>query len=278
MRRGINLRKKNKIMLKQINSKSIKLLFLLITVLLICLAIYFFFVQGFFIKKNIESDAMTFSSLNEDIPFSINKLLLFSSATATSSTINQALSLDISNYCDIGIYLNKINVENIKVSSLFIDNILISNPEIGTPCLYKKSISDFGKCSFDENNIVTDNLSFNIVDSNKDLNYSNYEVYDNVTTPIALGFYNKNIRTNFFTDNSNIFYNGKLLKDATIPATSLNCNISFRLNIITSTNEHYICNVNFDFPFEDENGSIYETGYITKEFNSNETSKFIRIK
>ena len=33
-----------------------------------------------------------------------------------------------------------------------------------------------------------------------------------------------------------------------------------------------------DIPFEDEKGSIYDTGYVTKEFNNNETNKFIRIK
>ena len=50
------------------------------------------------------------------------------------------------------------------------------------------------------------------------------------------------------------------------------------MDIITNSNEHYICNVNIDVPFEDKNGSIYDTGYVTKEFNSIETNKFIRIK
>ena len=79
-------------------------------------------------------------------------------------------------------------------------------------------------------------------------------------------------------DSSELFYNGTLLKEASIPLISLNSNISFRINIITNSNEHYICNINFDIPFETENGSIYDTGYITKEFNSNEVNKFIRIK
>ena len=278
MRRGINIRKKKKLVLKEINKKALKTNALLIILLIFCFVIYFNFIQNIFIKKNLEQDSMSFSDLNENIPFSIKKLMLFSSATAESDSINQQLALDISQYCDVGIYLNKIEDENHLISSLYIDNIVMSSPEIGTPYLYIKNILDLGKCSFDENTTITDSLSFNIINTDIDLNYNNFEIYNNGTTPITLGFYNKNIKTNFMPDSSELFYNGTLLKEASIPLISLNSNISFRINIITNSNEHYICNINFDIPFETENGSIYDTGYITKEFNSNEVNKFIRIK
>lgn len=278
MRRGINIRKKKKIIMKETNKKILRIISILIILLIICFIIYFSFIQDIFIKKNIEQDSISFSDLNKNIPFSIKEIILFSSATAESDSINQQLALNISQYCDIGIYLNKIEGEGAIISSLYIDNIVISSPEIGTPYLYKKNISDLGKCSFDENNIITDTLHFNIIDADKALDYSNYEIYNNGSTPISLGFYNKNIKTGFFPDNSEIFHNGTILKEASIPLTSLKCNISFRINIITNSNEHYICNINFDIPFEDENDSIYDTGYITKEFNSNQLNKFIRIK
>lgn len=278
MRRGINIRKKKKIISNELNKKSLKLLSLLLLILIICVLVYIFFIQDFFIKINLEKDNLNFSSLNESVPFSIKKIILFNSATAESGSVNQLLSLDISNYCDIGIYLNKIQDETISISSLYIDNISISSPELGTPYLYKKIVQDLGKCSFDENNIINDRFDFNIITSESNINYNNYEIYNDGSTPISLGFYNKNIKTGFISDNSEILYNGTLLKEAIIPLTSLNCNISFRINIITNTNEHYICNVNFVLPFENENGSIYDTGYITKEFESDETNKFIRIK
>lgn len=276
MRRGINDRKKKRIMLQELNLKSLRLLLILIIILIICFITYFFFIQNLFIKKNLEKEGINFSSMNEEISFSLRKIILFSSATAEASSVNQSLSLDISQYCDIGIYINELN--NLSISSLYIDNILISSPETGTPYLYKKVVSDLGKCTFDENNIISDRFDFNIVGLDNTLNYNNYEIYNNLTTPISLGFYNKNVKTGFLTDNSKILYNGELLKDAIIPLSSLKCNVSFKINIITNSNEHYICNVTFDIPFEDEDGSIYETGYVTKEFNSNETSKFIRIK
>ena len=278
MRRGINIRKKKKILIKERNKKALKTITLLIILLIFCSVIYFNFIQNIFIKKNLEQDSISFSDLNENIPFSIKKLMLFSSATAESDSINQQLALNISQFCDVGIYLNKIEDDNLLISSLYLDNIVMSSPEIGTPYLYKKNILDLGKSTFDENNIISNSLSFNIINTDTDLNYNNFEIYNNGTTPITLGFYNKDIKTNFMPDNSELFYNGTLLKEASIPLISLKCTISFRLNIITNSNEHYICNINFDIPFETENESIYDTGYITKEFNSNEVNKFIRIK
>lgn len=278
MRREINIRKKKKIIFNELNKKSLRLLTLLISILIICVLIYIFFIQNIFIKVNLEKENFNFSSLNENVPFSIKKMILFSNATAESGRVNQLLSLDISNYCDIGIYLNKIQDDAILISSLYIDNISISSPELGTPYLYKKVVQDLGKCSFSEDSIITDKFNFNVISSKDSINYNKYEVFNDGTTPICLGFYNKNIKTDFISDNSEVLYNGTLLKEAIIPLTSLNCNISFRINIITNTGEHYICNINFDIPFEDENGSIYDTGYVTKEFESNETNKFIRIK
>lgn len=278
MRRGLNNRKKRKLIMQKVNLKSLKLLLILFFILIVCLLIYFFFIQNAFIKNNLENDSLDFSTINENIPFSIRKIILFSSSTAEADSVNQLLSLNISQYCDIGIYINELEDDSISISSLYIDNISISTPEIGTPCLYKKSVKDLGKCSFDENNIIGNRLDFNIISSENTLNYENYELYDNATTPISLGFYNKNIKTNFLSSNSEILYNGTLLKDAAIPISSLNCDISFTINIITNLNEHYICNVAFDIPFEDENGSIYDNGYVTREFKTSETNKFIRIK
>lgn len=278
MRRGINNRKRRKIMLNEINTKSLKLLAILIIILIICFAIYCFFIQNIFIKKEFEYDNIDFSAMNENVPFSIKKMILFTSSTAEADSVNQLLSLDISQYCDIGIYINELENDSLSISSLYIDNISISTPEIGTPCLYKKTVTDLGKCSFNENNIISDRFDFNVVNIENTLNYDNYDIYSNATTPISLGFFNKNIKTDFLSSNSEILYNGTLLKDAAIPISSLNCNVAFTINIITNTNEHYICNVTFDIPFEDENGSIYDNGYVTKEFKSSETNKFIRIK
>lgn len=278
MRRGIDIRKKKRASLNESNKKSLQILSILIIIFAICMIVFGFFIQDIFIKRNFEKDSINFFSINENVPFSLQKIILFSSATANTNTINQYLSLDISHFCDIGIYLNNTDKENTSIKSLSINNIKISSPELGTPYLYKKNLKDLGKCSFNEDSIIENEFNFNIIDSKDEINYQNFELLNNGSTPISLGYYNKNVKKDFITDKAEILYNGILLKDALIPQTSLKSMISFSINIITNTDEHYMCNVNFDIPFENGEDTLYNTGYISKELNKNELNNFIRIK
>lgn len=279
MRRGTNIRKRKRIISRNINTKSLKLLTLLIVFLVITIFIYIFFLRNTLINKNFTEENLDFSILNENIPFSLRKIILFSSVTATGNNVNHSvLSLDISQYCDIGIYINNNDNENTCIKSLYIDNIVISSPELGTPCLYKKVVSDLGKCSFVEDSIINDRFDFNVISKDSQINYTNYEIFNDASTPISLGFYNKNIKENFLTDNTEILYNGTLLKDALISTNSLNCNISFTINIITTSDEQYLCNINFDVPIEENGESLYDIGHITKQISNEGMYRFIRIK
>lgn len=277
--RRTNLRKKKRLIIKELNEKSLKIIFSLITIIILALIVYVFFIQNILIKNNFEKDNIEIANLNENIPFSVKKIILFSSATANTENINQSLlNLDISQYCDIGIYLDNSDVSRNIIQSLYIDNISISTPELGSPCLYKKKVTDLGKCSFDEKDIINQKLDFNIIDLNTDINYNNFELYSNASTPISIGFYNRNVKKDYLTDLKELVYNGTLLKKAAIPAKSLECNVSFAINIVTTSDEHYICNINFDVPLQDDDGSITDTGYATKEINTLNSYKFLRIK
>lgn len=280
--RRLSSRKRNKINLKNLNNKTLKITVSLIILLIIIICIYFYFIKNIFIRSNFEHHYTYTSSLNEETVFSLDKIVLFSSATVDTKELNNSVwNLDISGYTDICVYVNNVsNNNNSKnvIKQLYIDNINISQPEYGTPCLYRKSLQDFGKCSFSEDKILSDRIDFNIVEKDNSINYENNEIYNNLSTPITLGFYNKDVKTNFLNSDSQVEYNGKILKKAAIPQTSINCNVSFDINIINELDEHYICNVNFDIPFEDNNSSIYEDGYITKEINNLENYKFFRLK
>lgn len=280
--RRMSTRKRNKINLKNLNKKSLKLILILALSILALIFIYSYFLKNLFIKNNFESEYTNISNLNEETIFSLNKLVIFSSATAEAKGLsNTVWNLDISQYSDIGIYLNNIpndTSEKNNIKELYIDNISISNTEYGVPCLYQKSIDDFGKSSFSEETIFKDRIDFNIIQKENEINYLNNELYNDLSTPIVLGYYNKNVKTDFLNSDALVEYNGKILKRANIPPTSINCNISFDINIINELNEHYICNVNFNIPFEDETSSIYEDGYITKEINNLDNYKFLRLK
>lgn len=280
--RRTNNRKRNKINLNQINRETLKTIALIIVLLIVFSCVYFYFIRNIFIKKNFEKEYTSISSLNEDSPFSLNKIILFSSATITSNGLNNSVwNQDISQYCDICIYLNNssgdTNDKN-TIKQLYIDTISISTSELGTPCLYKKSLQDFGRCSFDDKNIIHDKFDFNIINKNETINYNNNEIFNNLSTPLSIGFYNKNIKTNFLNSDTQIEPNGRILKKASIPEASIACDVSFNINIVNMLGEKYICNVNFSIPFTDENSSIYENGYIKKEISNLDNYKFLRIQ
>lgn len=280
--RRTNNRKRNKINLNQINRETLKTIALIIVLLIVFSFVYFYFIRNIFIKKNFEKEYTSISSLNEDFPFSLNKIILFSSATITSNGLNNSVwNQDISQYCDICIYLNNssgdTNDKN-TIKQLYIDTISISTPELGTPCLYKKSLQDFGRCSFNDKNIIHDKFDFNIINKNETINYNNNEIFNNLSTPLSIGFYNKNIKTNFLNSDTQIEPNGRILKKASIPEANIACNVSFNINIVNMLGEKYICNVNFSIPFTDENSSIYEDGYIKKEISNLDNYKFLRIQ
>lgn len=280
--RRINTRKRNKFNIKVLNTKTIKIISILVILLILLFFVYFYFIRNIFIKRNFEKEYTSISSLNEETIFSLNKILLFSSATANTRNLsNSVWNLDVSQFTDICVYINNISSNDEQkniIKELYLDNFSISKTEYGTPCLYRKNIKDFGICSYQENTIVSDRLDFNIVSMGTDINYLNNEIYNDLSTPISLGFYNKDIKTDFLYSNSLIEYNGKILKDASIPKTSINCNISFNINIINNLDEKYLCTVNIDIPFESNNSSIYEDGYITKEITNLDNYKFLRVK
>lgn len=277
MRRDINIRKKKRLEIQE-TKKTYTIIACLIAILCICLYGYIYFFHTHMINNHLEQEFSQFSSLNKDIPFSIQKIILYSSATASTGKINQSVSLDISQYCDIGIYLQNIDTGNHKIQSLSIQNIHITTPQLGTPCLYKKRIHDLGKCTFNEENKIENQFNFTIIEKNNEINEDNFEIYNDGSTPLSLGFYNQNIKTGWIPNREEISYDGTLLKNAFISQSDLQCEISFAIHIQTENEECYICNVHFAIPFEDKDGTLYDNGDATKTLEGAEISKFIRIQ
>ncbi len=279
--RRLNTRKRNKINFKKLNKKAIKTISILIILIFLISFIYFYFIKNFLIKISFEKEYTHFSELNEETIFSLDKIIIFSSATAQPQEINNSVwNLNISQYSDIGIYLNNFKNNNSNknvVKNLYIDNIEITKPEYGRPYLYYKSVKDFGKCNFSQEQVISDKIDFNIVPTSSEYKFNEIDNY--LSNPIIIGYYNQNVKEGFLDSNSQIEYNGKVLKRANIPQTSIKSNISFDIHIINELNEEYICNVSIEIPFEnDDNQSIYENGYITKEISRLENYKFLRLK
>lgn len=277
-----NSRKRNSFKFQNLEKKAVIMIITFSIITFFLLFFIFYNIKNAYSNFKFGSAYSTTASLNEDTPFSLNKIVIFSSATVNAKEINNAVwNLDISQFADICIYLNNIpsdnNSKNI-IKNLYINNINISKTELGEPFLYQKTIQDFGKSSFNTEKIFNDKIDFNIINTDETAKYSNNEIFNNLSNPILLGFYNKNIKENFLSSTAHLDYSGKILKKSKIPQQSIECNVSFDINIINELDEEYICNVNFDIPFENDGKSVYEDGYITKELSHLDNYKFLRLK
>jgi len=255
----------------------ILLLFILINTLL-------YLYMNFKIKNSFEDSTISKSDLNNKVVFNIEKILLFSSAYATSKDTNLDIwNLDLSQYTDIAIYINN-NIENGLsdeniIKSLSINNITFNPiPTLGTPNLNYKNIQNFGKYVDIEN---VSNLNFNIIDYNSEINFENPEIYNSLQTPITLGFVNKNIKTDYSLINNNeiLNFDGSLLKKCKILLGDISSNISFEIKIINNLNQEFICNISIPILLEDKNNNlnIYD-GNIYKTLNFSNEYSFYRIQ
>lgn len=253
-----------------------KLIFviLLIALFVVFLLYYVFVFSKSFARNQFANDMINISDENENSIFSVQKLLLYSSANAIDNSENQSLkNMSICQYTDLSIYID--NLETVSdltdentVKELYIDNIVItSNADRGNKLLNYKNPLDFGKFKMlqtPENN----RIDFTIVNTNtenENHDYSKPTFYTDCSNPITLGFMNKDILTNYSVsqDSSTVSFNGKVLQEANIPIEDINYTLSFSIHIVNNLNQKFVYNMKLDVDLNDANGGIYN-GYVYK--------------
>ena len=253
-----------------------KLIFviLLIALFVVFLLYYVFVFSKSFARNQFANEMINISDENENSIFSIQKLLLYSSANAIDSSENQSLkNMSIYQYTDLSIYID--NLETVSdltdentVKELYIDNIVItSNADRGIKLLNYKNPLDFGKFKMlqaPENN----RIDFTIVNTNSENenhDYSKPTFYTDCSNPITLGFMNKDILTNYSVsaDSSTVSFNGKVLQEANIPIEDINYTLNFSIHIVNNLNQKFVYNMKLDVDLNDDNGGIYN-GYVYK--------------
>ena len=256
---------------------------LLFTILLIALFVIFILYYNFvfsevFARNSFADQMIEIAEENENPIFSVQRILLYSSANAIDNSDDLSLkNMSILQYTDISIYIDNLATisdltdEN-TVRELYIDNINIkSNSDIGTKVLNYKNPLNFGKYqnlqSFENNRI-----DFNIVNTNSENeshDYSTPTFYTDCSNPISLGYINKDILTNYAAtqDSNTVSFNGKVLQEANINLDDISYNLSFRINIVNNLGEKFIYNMSFGVNLNDENNGIYN-GYIYKGKNA----------
>lgn len=264
-------------MRKKIKIKNEKLVFaiLIIALFVIFLLYYNLVISVIFARNSYANQVIAIADDNEKTVFNVQKVLLYSSATATSDSKEQALKdMSISQFTDISIYLDNTGsssqlVNENTIKELYIDNISIksNNNELGTKVLNYKNPLDFGKY-VDIEEPQNGRIDFNIVNTNNENENSDYSkptFYTDCSNPITLGYENKEIVKNYsVSDNQNsVSYNGKILKEANVNINDINYTLSFTINIVNNLNEKFVYNMNLDVDLNDENGGIYN-GYVYK--------------
>lgn len=265
-----------------INKQIIFLIIVFIAIIILCLLINLIYTKHK-AKTNFESDLLSSNDYSDT--FSIDKIVLYSSANATSNETSRNLwNINVYQFTDMAIYLNNNSKSSLSskntIKELYIDNIKYSPlPEKGTPELYYKAIVNFGIPSLKDENLVQDKLNFKIINSKDTLDTNTASFYETCQTPITLQFVNKDIKANAIIPNTGeaLIFDGSLLSKTNIALNNIKTSISFNINLTNNLDEKYVYNVNFEIPLEDNEHSIYE-GNIKKEITEFSNNKFLKLR
>ena len=243
--------------MRKIELKNERLVFaILLIALFIVFILYYNFVFSEVLARNSFANQMIeIADENENPIFSVQRVLLYSSANAIDNSDDLSLkNMSISQFTDISIYIDnlakvsELTDEN-TVKELYIDNI---NEDVQVP----------------ENN----RIDFNIVNTNSENenhDYSTPTFYTDCSNPISLGYLNKDILTNYAaTQEANtISFNGKVLQEANVNLNDISYVLSFRINIVNNLGEKFVYNMSLDVNLNDDSNSIYN-GYVYKGINA----------
>ena len=256
--------------------------------LIIFLLVIFFYIYYRFIfvifrnKKRLEDDIIISENIKNS-PFSVSKLIVYSSGYGENQNTNFQKNnwiLNISQYSDIAIYINhvgeELNASN-TVKKLSLENIRLSSPRLGSPSLYYLDSLNFGTSNFNENYKIVDSIEFTVLNDenkNNDIQSNTPVFFTDCSNPITLKYVNSSIKENYtVTSNEPIFFDGRLLQMADIPLNDLETNLQFSIHLVNHENKDFYYDISIPIDLEDEEKSVYDGNIlIEKEF---ENSKFL---
>ena len=260
-------------------------------------------------NKRLDEEIGNIYKLNSKTVFSIDKIVLYSSANAIENTEKRAVwNINPYQFTDIAIYINNrkdeyFDYEN-TIKEMYIDNVKFSGPELGFPNLYYKNADDFGKSIYTvteasltneeangeeslqerilektEEYKITDKLNFKVLNDGE-LDYSTPETYTDCSHPITLEYVNNIKENHIISDiNSDITFNGTLLRKSGVILSEIANSVSFRITLVNNYDQVFIANVYFEIPLEDTiTGDTIYNGSFTKTIEGKNRFKFLRTK
>lgn len=247
--------------------KKILLITLLLFILIFLLNLS---IQKYAIFNKATKYAYELENINIDSPFSIDKIVFFSSANAQVD-INANSTIKINNlkqFTDIALFINNGTTEDFDMKNT-LKKVTLSNISMNTTtttgnnALYYKNIQYFGKDISELTQKIENNFDF-IISSEDNIDFNTPTLFNNTANPITLCYVNSNIKNNYTLsdDIPNISYDGSLLKRCGITLNSISCKLSFLVTIENNLDEIYTCPIEFNIPLSTESTTIYDGNLI----------------
>ena len=279
------MRKKTTVIVNGKRKTDIRTKLIVISILiLVLISMLGYTLIKFLANNKFAEDINEIWKLNSNTIFSIDNIYMYSSADAENNEEDRAIwNLNVHQYTDIAIYINnrseELNYEN-SIKEMYISNVKFSNLEKGTPSLAFKDIHNFGKFSDVEENIIEDKIEYKILNDG-DIDYSKPQMYADCSNPIILEYANKNIKENEIISDieSDLIFNGELLRRTGVFLDSIKCTVSFTITIINNYEQKFVANVYLDIPLEDtQTGETIYNGKQVKKIQTPNYIKFFRVE
>lgn len=222
---------------------------------------------------------------NKEPVFTIQKVVLYSSAEYEDLSVEQNLQdISIHQYTDIALYISNdktqdgsMKAKNTEyelteantVSQLYIDEIKVeSKKDIGIKLFNYKNPLDVGKYRTIEESV--ERIDFDIIHKNAENKdeYTTPTFFTDCSNPITVGMLNKNVLEHCTASNDGtLALDGSILKNAGVNLEELQTVISFKVHLKNNLNEEFVCNVVLENDLGNGTETIYD-GYLLKVLSS----------
>lgn len=261
----------------------IKILLIILLAILLIFVFYNFIFLKFWNKYNLEKSSIELTQNSQNSPFSISKIVMHSSAygeNKNSSFEQSSWILDIFQYSDIAIYIQpaegELTLSN-SVKKLLVEDIRISSPKTGNPCLYYLNSSNFGTPKIDTNYNIENSLEFTVLNDeneNSAIQYNTPVFFADCSNPITLKYVNHSVKENFaLAANQPFSFSGNLLKLANVSLKDLEATVNLTIKIVNNENKNYYYDLSLPIGFENGKNSIFDGNILVQ--NEYENYKFM---
>lgn len=245
-----------------------KLLFFLIFLAIIMLTCF-----GIFI---IRKEAIVPDTFNVAEEFKINKVIYYSSANAVSNTTsfqNPEWNLNVYQFTDIAIYLDRIDPSTELKYQNYITNISLENFETSSSLnskIYYLNPKEIGNSELNPDDLIDSKLEYTVINSDNQDDMQNYNIpifFQDCSTPITLRIVTELSNNYQVPNDQTLIYNGSLIREIGLGIDNLNKDISFDITIDTRGVEHNK-KIRLEIPYEEgEKSIVYGDIKIKKEEN-----------